>query len=203
MLERLLEIGNSHALLIKQGRNICVISVVELLEEALRHERRSTAKRVVNYDDVLDVEQIIHLGHRHQSGGCAAASVCHREYGSRGTHAIAGLVENHLARIDLIPEELGDRLRNVGCARINAVDHQGLHGNCKVEPFEVGLIEPRLFPGFKLCVLSHFLTPWMTDLTWLDRMKVDRMMAIGRPRPSPGPDLFSHTTTAARRRWSD
>jgi len=134
-----------------------VIAIVELLEDALRHVRRSAAKRVVNYNDVLNVEQEIHFRYRHQSGSGAAAAIRHREDGTRGANPVAGFVQNHLARIHLVAKILGDRLRDFGCARINAVDHPGLHRDGKGEPIELSLIEPGLCPGFEFRVLSHFL----------------------------------------------
>src|SRR5580698_911675 len=42
--ERLLEIRNSQAIVIEHRRDISVILLVELLEDALRHVRRRTAK---------------------------------------------------------------------------------------------------------------------------------------------------------------
>jgi len=83
---------------------------------------------VVNYNDVLNLEQVIHLGYRHQSGCGTAARVRHGEQGPRGANPVSGFVENDLARVNLVPKTLCDRLENVGCARIEGVDLQGLHG---------------------------------------------------------------------------
>jgi hypothetical protein len=53
----------------------------------------------------------------------------------------------------------GDRLWDVGRARVKAVDHHGLHRDRLVKPFEIELIEPGLSPDFELAVFFHFLTP--------------------------------------------
>jgi hypothetical protein len=117
----------------------------------------------VHHNHVLYVEQVIHFRYRHQGRGGTATPVGHDKYGSRGTNPVACFVENHLARINLVPKILRDRLRDIRCARINAVDHQRLHRDGKVEPVEFGLIEPGLYAGFEFGVFSHFLTPSAFD----------------------------------------
>ena len=83
---------------------------------------------MVNHNYVLKLEQVIHLGYRHQNGYGTAARVRHGEQGPRGANPVSGFVENDLARVNLVPKTLCDRLENVGCARIEGVDLQGLHG---------------------------------------------------------------------------
>ena len=112
--------------------------IVTFFEEDLGREGGCAAKRVVNHNDVLDVEQIVHFGDRHENGLGAAAAVGRGKQGARGTNPLAGFVENHLAGVDLIPQIGGDRLRDIGRARVKAVDHQGFHRNGKVESIEFG-----------------------------------------------------------------
>jgi hypothetical protein len=54
---------------------------------------------------------------------------------------------------------LGDRLWDVGRARVNALYHQGLHRDGLVESVEIELIKPGFCPGFEFGVLWHLLTP--------------------------------------------
>jgi hypothetical protein len=122
ILERLLKIRNGHAILIKQRRDISVIVIVEFLEDALRHVGRSAAKRVVNYNDVSNVEQEIHFRYGHQSGSGAAAAIRHREDGTRGTNPVAAFVEKHLARVHLVAKILGTQIPGVPAPVVNPCD---------------------------------------------------------------------------------
>jgi hypothetical protein len=53
---------------IEQRRDIGVAMIVKFFEEDLGREGGCAAKRVVNHNDVLDVEQIVHFGDRHENG---------------------------------------------------------------------------------------------------------------------------------------
>ena len=80
--ERLLEIWNGQAIPVKQRRDISVIVVAESLKDVLRHVRKSAAKRVANYYDVLNMEQVIQLRYRHQSGRGATTADRHSKDGA-------------------------------------------------------------------------------------------------------------------------
>jgi hypothetical protein len=68
ILDRLLAICNGEAIAIKQRRDIGVLMIVKLVEEDLRREGSCAARRVLNHNDVLNVEQIIHFCDRHENG---------------------------------------------------------------------------------------------------------------------------------------
>ena len=63
MLERHLEIHDGKAIVIKHRRDISVTMIVELLYEQLGRQSRRAAERVVNHDDILNAEYIVHGRH--------------------------------------------------------------------------------------------------------------------------------------------
>jgi hypothetical protein len=156
IFDRLLVVGDGQAIVIKQRRDIGVVMIAKLVEEDLGRESGCPAKRVVNHNNVLNVEQEVHFRDRHENGCGTAASVGRGKHRPRRTNPVAGFVENHFTGVDLIPQIRRDRLRDIDRARVKAVNHQGLHWNGKVESVEFGLIEPGLRPVFVFAVLSHF-----------------------------------------------
>jgi len=54
---------NGEVIVIKQRRDISVMMITKLLDHQLRRQGRRTAERVVNHDDVFDIEYIIHSRH--------------------------------------------------------------------------------------------------------------------------------------------
>jgi hypothetical protein len=66
--------------------------------------------------------------------GSATTAVRHSKHGARGTKLVAGFVQRHLTRIDLIAKIPGDCMPDVGCARISAVNHQSLLWIAKLNP---------------------------------------------------------------------
>ena len=49
--------------MIEQRRDISVMMIMKLLDDELRRQGRRTAERVVNYNDVFDIKDIIHGCH--------------------------------------------------------------------------------------------------------------------------------------------
>jgi hypothetical protein len=77
---------------------------------------------------------------------------------------ITVFVKNVFAGIDLIPKIVRDRLWNLGCPRIKAVNDHGLHRDEPAEAFEIralepGGLEPRLCPKLKLTEFRHVVAP--------------------------------------------
>ena len=60
---QLFEIHDGEAIVIKQRRDISVMMIMKLCDDQLRRQRRGTAKRMVNYNDVFDIKQIVHGRH--------------------------------------------------------------------------------------------------------------------------------------------
>jgi hypothetical protein len=64
---------------------------------------------------------------------------------------------------------IGDRLRDLGRPRVEAMDHDGLHRDELAESLEIGSIEPGpiepgLRPELELAVVRHFLLRmWAID----------------------------------------
>ena len=63
MLERHLEIHDGKAIVIKHRRDISVMMIMELLDEQFGRQSRRAAERVVNHDDILNAEYIVHGRH--------------------------------------------------------------------------------------------------------------------------------------------
>ena len=92
--------------------------IMELLDEQLRRQSRRAAERVVNHDDILNTEYIIHGRHGFQSEGGAPTCVSLGKDCPRVANTIAGFVEDVLTRIDLVAKIFGDGLWDFGRSRV-------------------------------------------------------------------------------------
>ena len=70
---------------------------------------------------------------------------------------IAGFVENVFTRVDLVPKIPGDRLWDLDCPRVKAVDHKCLHRDGLVRALEGVHIESGLLPVLVNAEVAHFL----------------------------------------------
>ena len=142
MFGRHLEIHDGKAIMIKHRPDISVIMIVELLDEQLGSQSRRAAERVVNHDDILDAEYVVHGRHRLQSEGGASTRVGLGKYRPRMANPMAGFVENVFPRIDLVPQILGNGLWDIDRPRVKSVDHKCLHRDGLVRALEGVHIEP-------------------------------------------------------------
>ena len=131
----------------------------------------------MHHHDVLYFEKIVHRSDRLKSRKGTATRVRHGEQGPRVADPVAGFVENVFARIDLVPEIVGDSLRYFGCPRIKAVDHDGLHRDELIEsleggPIEPGRVKPRLRPEFEFAVFGHLACSTLYGLCYEGSVRV-------------------------------
>src|SRR5208282_5625531 len=110
IVERLLEIHDGEAIVIKQRRDISVMMIMKLLDDQLRRQGRRTAERVVNYHDVFDAKYIIHGRYALQSEGGASTCVSRDKQCSRGSNSSALFVGDDFSWVDFVPKILGDGL---------------------------------------------------------------------------------------------
>src|ERR1700683_1516823 len=75
ILDGLLEIHDGKAIMIKHPRDVSGMMIVELLDEELGRQSRRAAERVVNHNDILNAEYIVHGRHGLQSERGASTRV--------------------------------------------------------------------------------------------------------------------------------
>ncbi len=77
-------------------------------------------ERVVHHNDFLDLEEIVHRGNRLQGRKRTPTRVGYGKQRPGVADPVAVVVKNVLARVDLVPEIVGDSLRNFGRPRVES-----------------------------------------------------------------------------------
>src|SRR5580704_2267104 len=122
--------------MIKHSRDISAMTIMELLDEKIGRQSRRAAERVVNHNDILNAEYIIHGRHGLQSESGASTRVGRGKQCSRGSNSSAIFVGDDFSRVDLVAKILGDGLWDFDRPRVEAVDHKRLHRDSLVRALE-------------------------------------------------------------------